>query len=319
MQTTVKPPAGMGMKDLIKLHSADKSASESTSSSSQKYVPSREEIKKIAKLIEKTTKMEVSELLKNGEGKVKSVSKDVADKADHEEMQSIFKKFIRYPEVLEQIRQKITNEISYGGNIPAFFSSPDNTVYLISDNFEQIVKKYCENRGLNVDSEEGRRIEKFLTLFYFTHEHVHQTVKRNNPLVGNNREDALMEQAKIISEHLEDEHKTPEKEETAVKSLRSIVDRMNALEAYNEGVTHYATDTIMCKLGYSELSAIQLRQLREDKKYVPIHSKGLRFVEAIQVKTHQNPIAFTINHPPLSMKYIENPDEYLKDREKGEI
>jgi Asp-tRNA(Asn)/Glu-tRNA(Gln) amidotransferase C subunit len=278
-----------------------------------KYLPSKEEIKRIATYIEKTTKMKVSEAFKNGEGTIKIVRSAEANKMEQEELYSILKKLVPNPYILEQLRPIVMARMFYSENVPAFFSASDNSVYLISDNFDQIIKKYCENRGLKMNSKGGRKIEEFLTLFYFIHENIHQTVKENNPIVGNKREDALKEHAKLVSDH------SPEKEESAVKQLDSITDRMDALEAYDEGVTHYATHKIMCKLGYAPQAETQIRQLREDKKHVPLHSKGLRFIEAIQVKTHQNPIEYTIKHPPLTMRHIEHPDEYLEYLEKEKI
>jgi len=286
-----------------------------------KYMPSREEIKKIARLVEKVTKMKVSENLKEGKGIVKIVNREQAEIIDKGQSYLTLEKFVHDPLLREMLKKRIDDAYLLNQSRPAFFNPANDGVYLIAENFEFLLRNQCEEFGLKPDSPEGRRLERYLILHYFIHEHIHQTVKRNNPRVGDSQEDAMKAQAKLASEYLADALKTPEKEKNMLKAMALITDRMDAMESYDEGVAHYATHKVLCKLGFSKWASWTLRTFREDTKHI-LHSEGIKFIEAVQIKTSKtntNPIEFTIGHPPTSMRHIELPDEYLKDREAGKI
>jgi hypothetical protein len=237
-------------------------------------------------------------------------------------------RFARYPLVVEQLKQEETKGFEPVKHAPSYFDPSDGAVYMITDNFEKIYREKCEEKMIDANSAEGKRFKKFLEFLYFAHEEIHKTIAEKNPAIRNSSSDRWAELAKVLEEHLDDENKTPEKEEKVVKSIESIRDKYDALDTCMEGIAHYAGYRVMCKLGYSSWASTEFGNIRNytgtepetpTYKEVMDASKGIKFVEAIQTRTHENPIALIIEHPPTSMKYINNPDEYLKAREEGEI
>jgi hypothetical protein len=320
------PSESAGMKDLFRLHGADKSYGEAVSSQSQKYLPSKEEIKKIAWHIEKIMKVKVSDALINGEEGTKVILVQDLEKLLDGRVNQRLERFARYPLVVEQLKQEETKGFEPVKHAPSYFDPSDGAVYMITDNFEKIYREKCEEKMIDANSAEGKRFEGFLKALYFTHEEIHKTIAEKSPAIRNSSSDRWAELAKVLEKHLDDENKTPEKEEKVVKSIESIRDKYDALDTCMEGIAHYAGHKVMCKLGYPSWASTEFGNIRnytgtepETPAYKEVMdaSKGIKFVEAIQIRTHENPIALIIEHPPTSMKYINNPGEYLKDREEG--
>jgi len=320
----LKPSESAGIKDLVRLHSADKSDGETTSSSSQLYTPYKEEIKTAARLIEKFSGMKVGENFKKGEIKVKFASSEEVTKVAQEELYRIVEKFIHDPHVLVQVRQLLRNEAligeadSHGTRAGGVFIESQNAVYVIKDSIEEAVKEQCAVRSVKPESEEGRKIERFFTLSPIVHEAIHQIIKQNNPLIGNWWTNESMEIAKIYAVYvgIPIDGEIAKDIEAKVQRVR---DKMDALQAVDEGIAHYLTCKVTSKLGLSHSAMRQLQMSKEDDDK-RITAKGITFVEAIERKTRgENPVAIIINHPPLTMRYIDHPDEYLKDLKEGRV
>jgi hypothetical protein len=319
---------GVDIKDLIRLHGADKSNAESASLSSQKGVLSKEEIKKIAWHIEKTMKVKVSDKLRNGEENMKVIHvQDLVDILEAD-MNRRFERFSQYPGVVEQLREDEEKGFEAVKNAPAFFEPRDRTVYLVAENFERVYMERCEGLGIDPESAEGKRFKKFLTILYFSHEEIHKTVAERCPAIGSSTSEKWAKKSDILMEYVEDEDKGPAKEEKVVKSLEAVADRHDALEICMEGIAHYTGYRVMCKLGYSKWAGTEFLNIRDYKgeadgtptgEEVTNALNGIRFMEAVQIRTHENPVAFAIKHPPIFMRHIELPDEYLKDREAGKV
>jgi hypothetical protein len=178
---------------------------------------------------------------------------------------------------------------------------------------KKYIQDHCKSSGVKPDSPQGKRIEKFINVGFFIHESIHKTIDENYPLVGDFDSNGFTEQAKTIAEFL----KTGSKDEGPLnKSLDLIGDTMRVLKAYNEGISYYAGHKIMCKMGYLSNA---LKLLESVKKTYPDIAKGIAFLGYIERKTGENPITYTIKHPPQSMEQIEHPDQYLKDREEGKV
>jgi hypothetical protein len=220
------------------------------------------------------------------------------------------------------MRKKIMEEglVDLGPGSRAFTNPVTNSIYIISDNFELLSKLGCERYGLKPNSPEAKKLRKFILLENIIHEFTHQAVRENSPLIGNCRTSAISERAKVLTQYFEDAQKTPEKRDAVNNALELIDGEMRVLDTYNEAVAHYTAHKILCKLGYSGWADRSLNDLRESEDSdMSRRYKGLRFLEFIQVKTHQNPVELTIKYPPQDPLYIEHPDEYLKDLEKGKL
>jgi len=321
---TVKPSESAGIKDLVRLHGADKSYGETTSSSSQLYTPYKEEIITVARLIEKFSGMKVGENFKKGEIKVKFASSKEVTKVAQEELYKTVEKFIHDPHVLVQVRQMLRNGAligeadSHGTRAGGVFIESQNTAYVIKDSIEEGVKEQCEIRSVKLESEEGRKIKRFFTLSPIVHEAIHQIIKQNNPLIGNRWANGSTEIVKIYAGYVG----IPIDGEIAkdIKAkVQRVRDKSDALQAVDEGIAHYITCKVTSKLGFSH-SAMRQLQMRKEDKDNRITAKGINFVEAIERKTRgENPVAIIINHPPQTMRYIDHPDEYLKDLKEGKI
>lgn len=311
-----KKPEGGDIRDNLKnvpMSDQLKEASEQYS----KYLPSVEEIKKIARLIEKTTKMEVSKALKDGEIRIKVVPWEEAERAAHENAYALIEKYIPDSHLREGVRERVMRLTFFKKDTLGFFDPLDNSVDILADNLENTFKLLCEELLIKADSPKGRRLERYLFLSSAIHESIHQTINENNPAIRNAWWDAFIEGTKILQELAKGGLSSQEKEKILAR-MSSADDKKDAMRAYDEGVAHYTEHKIMCKLGYSDWAEDDLREVREQKERA-LHSAGTKFIQAIQVRTHQNPIEYTIKHPPTSMRYIENPDEYLKAREEGKI
>ncbi len=314
MPVTLMPGGGISIKDHItRLHGTGKTNSESASPPTELYIPSKYEIMQVAMRIEETTGMKISESLKKGEWEVKDVSRDKATQIKQEKEYSIFEKYIKDADELEKLRKQIMDESSCSKDSLAFFNSPDNTIYRVSDNTKRLIEYHCKSSGVKPDSPKGKRIEKFINLSSFVHESIHKTVNENYPLIGDWVSNGFTEQAKTIAEFLKTGHKD---EEPLNKSLNLISDTTGVLTAYNEGIAYYAGHKIVCKMGYLS-HAMEL--LETVKQKYPHIAKGIAFLEYIEKKTGENPIKYTIKHPPQTMKHIEHPDEYLRDLKEGKV
>ena len=320
----LKPSESTGMKDLVRLHGADKSYGETTSSSDQLYTPYKEEIKKIAKYIEEISGMKVSENFKKGNINVKFASSEKVTKVAQEELYKTAEKFIHDPHILVQVRQMLRDEAligeadSHGTRAGGVFIESQNTAYVIKDSIEEGIKEQCAIRSVGLESEEGRKIKRFLTLSPIVHETTHQIIKQNNPLIGNWWVNGSSEISKIYAVYVG----IPIDEEIAKDieaKVQQVRDKTDALQDVDEGIAHYLTCKVTSKLGLSHSAMRQLQMTKENEDH-RITAKGITFVEAIERKTRrENPFAIIINHPPLTMRYINNPSEYLKDRNEGKI
>lgn len=323
MNHKIIQPEGAALKDLLRMQGADKFISESTPSS-QKGALSTDEVRKIASHIEKVTKMKVSSALKSGEENLKPISLEDLKKLLDRNMDSRMEQFARYPGVVEQLRAETSKNSLAVDHMPAFFNAADDNVYLVTENFEKIWGRKCEEKCIEPGSAEGRRFRKFSELLYFTHEEIHKTTAQNTPILKDSASNRWREQAKVLIEHLEGE-RTPEAEVRAINALISINDKYGAIDTYIEGIAHYGGHKVMCRMGYSRWADMEIGIIRKSPAIAdaPLEFmeavNGVKFMEAIQVKTHENPIAFTIKHPPTSMGLIENPEEYLKARKEGKI
>ncbi len=314
---TVKPSADTNIKDhIIRLHGADKTNSESASPPTELYVPSKYEIMQVAKRIEDITGMKVSTSFKKGEISIKFISRDEATKMTQEEFYSTSKKFMSDKTLLEELRREIMEGVDF--DMPSifratsgFFSSEQNTAYIVRDNIEELFRLQCAVQLVSPNSEEGKRIERFLVLNTFVHEQLHQTIKENIPEVANWSVDSIREQVKIHSELAGDEE--------AMEARWQIVrDGIDARQAFDEGIAYYAGYRVISKFGYSYKAMRQSTLLKEDEEQ-PLNSKGMAFLGYIEKKTGENPIKYTIKHPPLTMRHIDHPDEYLRDLKEGRV
>lgn len=322
--TEYKKAEGSMRDNLQNTPTADQLKEVSTGEKYAKHLPSKEEIKKIAWHIEKIMKVKVSDTLRNGEEGTKTILAQDLEKLLDGRVDQRLERFARYPLVVEQLKQEETKGFEAVKHAPSYFDPSDGAVYMVTDNFERIHGE----KMIDANSAEGKRFKKFLESLYFAHEEIHKTIAEKNPAIRNSHSDRWAELAKVLEEYLDDENKTPEKEEKAVKSIESIRDKYDALDTCMEGIAHYAGYRVMCKLGYSGWAGTEFGNIRnyagtepETPTYREVMdaSKGIKFVEAIQTRTHENPIALIIEHPPTSMKYINNPDEYLKAREEGKV
>jgi hypothetical protein len=310
-----KKPEGGDIRDNLKNVPMSDQLKEASGQYS-KYMPSAEEIKKIAKLIEKTTKMEVSQALKDGKVGIKFVTREEAARIQREEALTLVEKYVQTPQLREKVIKGVMEYNFVSNTMLSFFDSIDNSLGIVVDNFEGSFKRQCEERLIEPDGPKGIRFRKFMLLDSVTHEFIHNTIKENSPSVGNARLNALIEMTKIISENVKDGQSVQIGGEPAIRLLL-VKDRSDAMLTYNEGVTSYATHKITSKLGYADLADRWLRGGREEGS---IYSDGIKFLEAVQVETaknNTNPIELTIKHPPTSMMHIKNPEEYLKDVREG--
>lgn len=298
-------------------------------SSGERYAQylSKEEIKKIAWHIEKIMKVKVSDALRNGEEGTKVIRVQDLDKLLDEKVNRKLERFARYPLVVEQLRQDEMKGFDAVKHAPSYYDPSDGAVYMITDNFERICREKCEGKMIDANSAEGKKFKKFLEALYLSHEEIHETIAEKNPAFRNSSSDRWTELAKVLEEYLDDENKTPEKEEKVTKSINSINEKYDALDTCMEGIAHYAGYRLMCKLGYSNWAGTEFGNIRNytGTADTPTHkevleaSKGIKFVEAVQIGIRENPIALIIEHPPTSMKYIHNPSEYLKAIEEGRV
>jgi hypothetical protein len=320
----LNPTESGGMKDLIRLHGADKSHGETAPSSSQLYTPYKEEIITAARLIEKFSGMKVGENFKKGNINVKFATSEEVTKVSQEEQYKIVEKFIHDPYVLLQFRHLLPNgpligeADSYGRRAGGAFIESQNTSYVIKDSIEEAIREQRAIRSVEAESEEGRKIKRFLTLSPIVHEAVHETIKHNNPLIGNWWVNRTTEIVKVYAAYVG----IPKDEEIAKdieEKVQKVREKTDALKAVDEGIAHYITCKVTSKLGLSH-SAIRQLQMRKEDENDRITAKGINFVEAIERKTREeNPVAIIIKHPPLTMKYIEHPDEYWKDLKEGKV
>jgi hypothetical protein len=310
-------PEDRGMKDLIRLHGADKSHGEAAPSS-ELYTPTEYEMAQIPKLIERFSGMEAK--LKNI--KTKIVSRDDAEKIAMKETLDTLKKFNVDPSAQKDIIKQMqdTKVVSAAAGI---YSAYGGTIYLVKESIEETRDQYCAVYNIKKGSPEAKKEERMIVLFSAIHEVVHLVVLENNPHVGNSRLEGMVEGSKIISEverikqkefgGVEDVLKVME----ATKALKSINDRMNTFRIYNEAIAHDVGAKVMGKLGHSHDALVLLTYAKEFNTEA---QKGTVFLKAIgRKKPKENPIAYTIKHPPTSMRHIELPDEYLKDREAGKV
>ncbi|NYZ75645.1 hypothetical protein H0N98_00120 [Candidatus Micrarchaeota archaeon] len=318
----------IGIKNLIRMHGADRSDAESASLSGQKGVLSQDEVKKIARHIQKHMKMKVSESFMKGEENMKPIMAQGLVKILEADMNRKLERFSQYLNVVEQLREEHAKGLEASKNAPAFFDPKDGTVYLVVDNFERIYRERCEERGIDANSAEGKKFRKFLTYLYFCHEEIHKTTAQISPAMKDSTSNRWKERENVLVEYLENEDKSPEKDDRVSKVLNSITDRYDALDACMEGIAHYVGYRVMCEFNYSSWASVEFRNFRDYsgaelegslRQEVTDAFRGIRFMEAVQIRTHENPVAYVIKHLPTSVMYVENVNEYLNAIKEGKF
>jgi len=329
MPVTFMPPKDNIRRNIFQMHGGNESRNETTSTSKDLYAPLKEEVRRIAKLIEKFSEMEISEPLRKGEVKMNSVSREKAEKMLKGETLELLEKIDIKPFVREGLKKFCRDSDFYPSFALGFTLSSTGKGYIIKENIEDaLLNEFAV--PIKLENSDKMRIERFYVLGGFVHELVHQIVAENNPRVSNARLEATADIAKVISSIEGVENKDPEiikiffsqlsteyakiedvqgEDSEIMRTLDSIRDRMFALTSYNESVAYYTTRKVVGKLGLSHTST---RLLNFAKERDDLTGKGIIFLETIERKTGKNPIAFTIHNPPRSMEEIEDPNKYLE-------
>lgn len=329
MPVTFMPPKDNIRHNIFQMHGGNESRNETTSTSKDLYAPLKEEVRRIAKLIERFSEMEISEPLRKGEVKMNSVSREKAEGMFKKETLEVLEELNIKPFVREGLKKFILDLDFYPSSALGFTLSSTGKGYLINENIEDaLLDEFA--LPIRLENSERMRIERFYVLAGFVHELVHQTVAENNPRVTNARLEATADIAKVISSVEGVENKDPEiikkffsqlsteyakiedvqgEDSEIMRTLDSIRDRMFALTSYNEAVAYYTTRKVLGKLGLSHTSTRLLNFVKERND---LTTKGIVFLETIERKTGKNPISFTIHNPPWSMEEIEDSNKYLE-------
>jgi hypothetical protein len=330
MPTTLKTYGNI-RDHLTNIHLAEEPHSESTPSElHSRYVPSKEEIIRIANLIEKKSGMRVSNNIKSGEISFEFRSvKDAAEIMLKERLAVLDAMSIEKP-IHDALKSFLKDRYNKGKlfdkDTPAFFHTECSSVCIIPERFEKILKEgsvVSVREGLvkgnikknlfreNVSGEAVREVKKFLMLRTTTHELVHRVVEENNRHVGYAHLEGEANELKLLGRIAKAE--VDEKDFAKSKILHHAIKanrlQMNTLHSYNEAIAYYIGFLVMCELGYSTQEKYQFERTKISE---PEIAKVINFFEAVQSTTHQNPVAFTIRNPPQSMQEIENHKAYLR-------
>jgi hypothetical protein len=327
MPVTLKPNDSI-REHILHLHKPDKSATESTAST-HKYMPSQEEIKKIAKLIEHLSGLKVNETMKKGELKIEFVTmkellemmeRDKLSLVDELDAPQVIRDAIKIVIKKDKTDEKQTKDV--GGR----FDVKRNTIFLVHDHIEMLIRDGSVNlvkqgvvdgevkRSLRhflrktADREAVKRTERFVVLLCTAHEMMHEISAENNPELGYSNWTKNSEQLRILSQAAKNMH-DPSKVKNLIIELRENERLHHILDIYDETIAYHIGHLVLCKLGYEKESTYNLKRAMDES---PELAKGIAFLEAIERTTHKNPVAFTIHNPPQNMQEIEDHKLYLR-------
>jgi len=294
-----------------------------------RYLPSKEEIIRIAELIERFSGMKVDEKVKRGEIEVKFISSRNLRKERLNDELSACDRMNLEPRIYNKVKHRIKNV----SGTPlqsrlAYFEPKNNTIYVLYDNFDKLIKEeslaYVKAGIIDgkierhffrktADAKSTEEIEKFVVRDVLSHELTHQIFAGNNPQYQKTVLETDERAFKLFSETVKAEaNKDYEKLKELSTEVESNNDHATALHIYREAIACSVTHNVMYELGFRIPADVRMARLP------PQYKKGISFLDEINRATGQNPITFTMHDPPQSMREIENPELYIR-RVKREV
>jgi predicted transport protein len=326
----ITKPSDSIREHLTNIHLSEKTNLDYVTSSNfkySKYVPTKEEVIQIAKLIEKVSGMKIDERFRKGDVKIELVTKEEAEKTVRADLYDILEGLHLEPRIHNNIyKNYIKNSEVIDKGCNAYFNERHSTVYLIYDNTEKSVKESSVNLveagkidgkierhffRKTVDQQTLEKIWRYFMLSITIHEVTHGISFKNNSELANVRLNGQAELLKIESEI--QKSNDPKRIRILDHSMKAKKRQVEAYMVYGEAIAHRTENLVMNELDYDKLSNLFLEVIKSNQSNI---AAGLEFLEAVERTTHQNPVAFTIHDPPKSMLEIENHKVYLR-RSRG--
>lgn len=294
-----------------------------------RYIPSKEEISTIAKLIETFSGLKVNERMKKGDLKIEFVTMKELLEMTERDLLSLVDELDAPQAVRDALKTLIKEDKAdekETKNKAGRFDVKRNTVFLVYDRIPKFVHDGSVNlvkkgvvdgevkRSLRhflrktADKEAVKRTERFVILIWAAHEMMHRVCAENNPQVGYSDLTADSTKLKILAEVAKN-MRNPSKVKNLRIELKESERLGHILNVYDEAIAYRVSHLILRELGYEKESNYDLERILEIS---PELAKGIAFLEAIERTTHKNPVAFTIRKPPQNMQEIENYSAYLR-------
>jgi hypothetical protein len=275
------------------------------------YKPTKEEMERIAHLIEKISGMKVDDRVKTF--RVEFVTVKQANEIRDNSLISE----VTNPSEAVRFEKEVRRNKGDMRHVLGFVFKKEGTVYLISDSFEESGRKKAVNSirdgviegklsGIirkRADENAVRTVEKVMSLYVVAHELTHEVLEKNAPVYAS--ANSIAEVYRAIDEIVKSKG-MHEREELTRETMKKL-DRLKTLYGYQEAVAYSVAYKVVHEMGYSSKMLHSISSIGGEPEVM----KGMNFLAEIDRITGKNPFALTFHNPPEKMSELENPDEYL--------